>query len=242
MVVRSEDTRPNAWIYVDIQNIDLGSYVSMAKKAVTENVTLPAGYSITWSGQYEYMQRAKQRLLYVIPATIFIIFLIIFTSTKSLTKTAIVFLAVPFSLVGAFWFLWILGYNTSIAVWVGIIALAGLDAETGVVMLLYLDIAYSDWQKKGQMNNEADLKDAIYHGAVKRIRPKVMTVATIIMGLLPIMWGTGAGSDVMKRIAAPMVGGVVTSALMELAVYPAIYLLWKGRKFRKLARSQSIVP
>lgn len=233
MVVRSEDTRPNAWIYVDIQDIDLGSYVAAAKTAVAENVTLPAGYSITWSGQYEYMQRAKQRLLYVIPATIFIIFLIIFTNTKSLTKTAIVFLAVPFSLVGAFWFLWILGYNTSIAVWVGIIALAGLDAETGVVMLLYLDIAYSDWQKKGKMNNEADLKDAIYHGAVKRIRPKIMTVATIIMGLLPIMWGTGTGSDVMKRIAAPMVGGVVTSAIMELAVYPAIYLLWKGRAFHR---------
>lgn len=242
MVVRSEDTRPNAWIYVDIQNIDIGTYVAMAKKAVTEKIKLPAGYSITWSGQYEYMQRAKERLFYVIPATIFIIFLIIYLNTKSLVKTAIVFLAVPFSLVGAFWFLYILGYNTSIAVWVGIIALAGLDAETGVVMLLYLDIAYDDWKKKGLMRTIDDLKDAIYHGAVKRIRPKVMTVATIIMGLLPIMWSTGTGSDIMKRIAAPMVGGVVTSAIMELAVYPAIYLLWKGwtlKKEQHLLNSQS---
>jgi Cu(I)/Ag(I) efflux system membrane protein CusA/SilA len=233
MVVRSEDTRPNAWIYVDLQDIDIGTYVAMAKQAVAQKVKIPAGYSVTWSGQYEYMQRAKERLLYVIPATICIIFLIIYLNTKSLTKTAIVFLAVPFSLVGAFWFLFILGYNTSIAVWVGIIALAGLDAETGVVMLLYLDIAYEEWKQKGQMRSIADLKDAIYHGAVKRIRPKVMTVATIIMGLLPIMWSHGAGSDVMKRIAAPMIGGVVTSAIMELAVYPAIYLLWKGRKLRE---------
>jgi Cu(I)/Ag(I) efflux system membrane protein CusA/SilA len=233
MVVRSEATRPNAWVYVDIQNIDIGTYVAMAKKAVAEKIKLPAGYSMTWSGQYEYMQRAKERLFYVIPATIFIIFLIIYINTKSLAKTAIVFLAVPFSLVGAFWFLYILGYNTSIAVWVGIIALAGLDAETGVVMLLYLDIAYDEWKKKGLMRTIDDLKDAIYHGAVKRIRPKVMTVATIIMGLLPIMWSSGTGSDIMKRIAAPMVGGVVTSAIMELAVYPAIYLLWKGWKLKK---------
>jgi Cu(I)/Ag(I) efflux system membrane protein CusA/SilA len=179
------------------------------------------------------MQRAKERLFYVIPMTIFIIFLIIYINTKSLAKTAIVFLAVPFSLVGAFWFLYILGYNTSIAVWVGIIALAGLDAETGVVMLLYLDIAYDEWKKKGLMKTIDDLKDAIYHGAVKRIRPKVMTVATIIMGLLPIMWSSGTGSDIMKRIAAPMVGGVVTSAIMELAVYPAIYLFWKSWTLKK---------
>jgi copper/silver efflux system protein len=232
MVIRSEDSRPNAWIYVDLEGIDIGTYVAMAKRAVAQNVTVPPGYSIAWSGQYEYMEHAKARLMYVIPATIFIIFIIIYLNTRSLVKTAIVFLAVPFSLVGAFWLLWILGYNTSIAVWVGIIALAGLDAETGVVMLLYLDISYDEWNRKGLMRNRTDLKDAIYHGAVKRIRPKMMTVATIIMGLLPIMWSTGTGSDVMKRIAAPMVGGVVTSAIMELAVYPAIYLLWKGRTLR----------
>jgi copper/silver efflux system protein len=240
MVVRTEGTRPNGWIYVDITDVDIGTYVAMAKQAVAEKVKLPAGYTIMWSGQYEYMQRAKERLMYVIPGTVFIIFTIIYLNTKSLAKTAIVFLAVPFSLVGAFWFLFILGYNTSIAVWVGIIALAGLDAETGVVMLLYLDLAYDEWKQKGLMRTIEDLKDAIYHGAVKRIRPKIMTVATIIMGLIPIMWSTGTGADVMKRIAAPMVGGVVTSAIMELAVYPAIYLLWKGRKLSKETQDNSI--
>ncbi len=233
MVIRTEDTRPNVWVYVDIKDIDVGTYVKMARRAVAENVKLPAGYNIVWSGQYEYMERAKQRLMYVIPLTILIIFVIIYLNTRSVTKTMIVFLAVPFSLVGAIWLLYLLDYNLSIAVWVGIIALAGLDAETGVVMLLYLDVAYEDWKKKGLMRHHDDLRDAIYHGAVRRIRPKIMTVATIIAGLLPIMWSLGAGADVMKRIAAPMVGGVVTSALMELAVYPVIYYLWKGRGLRE---------
>ncbi len=233
MVIRSEDTRPNVWIYVDIKDIDVGTYVKMAKRMVAENTKLPAGYNIVWSGQYEYMERAKARLMYVIPFTILIIFVIIYLNTRSVTKTMIVFLAVPFSLVGAIWLLYVLGYNLSIAVWVGIIALAGLDAETGVVMLLYLDVAYEDWKKKGVMRHRADLRDAIYHGAVKRIRPKIMTVATIIAGLLPIMWSHGAGADVMKRIAAPMVGGVVTSALMELAVYPVIYYFWRSRGMRE---------
>jgi Cu(I)/Ag(I) efflux system membrane protein CusA/SilA len=235
MVIRSEDTRPNVWVYVDITGIDVGSYVVQAKKTVAEKVRLPQGYSIIWSGQYEYMERAKQRLLLVIPLTVFIIFLIIYLNTRSVTKTMIVFLAVPFSLVGAIWLLYILGYNLSIAVWVGIIALAGLDAETGVVMLLYLDVAYEEWKRKGLMRSRTDLRDAIYHGAVKRIRPKIMTVATIVAGLLPIMWSHGAGADVMKRIAAPMVGGVVTSALMELAVYPTIFFLWKGRGLARRA-------
>ncbi len=229
MVIRSEGSRPNVWVYIDIRGVDVGSYVSRAQQVVAEKLRLPAGYSLSWSGQYEYMQRAKQRLRLVIPLTIFIIFLIIYLSTRSVIKTLIVFLAVPFSLVGAIWLLYILGYNLSIAVWVGIIALAGLDAETGVVMLLYLDVAYEDWRRKGIMRSRSDLSDAIYHGAVKRIRPKIMTVATIVAGLLPIMWSHGTGADVMKRIAAPMVGGVVTSALMELAVYPAIYFLWKSR-------------
>lgn len=233
MVIRSEDSRPNAWVYVDIKDIDVGTYVKQAKKAVAEQVKLPAGYSILWSGQYEYMQRAEKRLLYVIPMTLFIIFVIIYLNTRSITKVAIVFLAVPFSLVGAFWLLYLLDYNLSIAVWVGIIALAGLDAETGVVMLLYLDVAYDDWKRKGMMRGLADLKDAIHHGAVKRVRPKIMTASVIIAGLLPIMWSHGAGADVMKRIAAPMVGGVVSSVLMELAVYPVIYYLWKSRALRK---------
>jgi len=238
MVIRSEDSRPNAWVYVDIKDIDVGTYVKQAKKAVAEQIKLPAGYSILWSGQYEYMQRAEKRLLYVIPMTLFIIFVIIYLNTRSITKVAIVFLAVPFSLVGAFWLLYLLDYNLSIAVWVGIIALAGLDAETGVVMLLYLDVAYDDWKRKGMMRGLADLKDAIHHGAVKRVRPKIMTASVIIAGLLPIMWSHGAGADVMKRIAAPMVGGVVSSVLMELAVYPVIYYLWKSWRMHKETEAQ----
>ncbi|WP_242344628.1 efflux RND transporter permease subunit [Anaeromyxobacter terrae] len=237
MVVRSEGTRPNAWVYVDITGIDVGTYVKSAMRAVADRVKLPPGYTLSWSGQYEYMQRAERRLLLVIPLTIFIIFIIIYLNTKSLTKTAIVFLAVPFSLVGAIWLLYLAGYNLSIAVWVGMIALAGLDAETGVVMLLYLDVAYQEWRSKGRMRGLDDLREAIDHGAVKRVRPKVMTAATIIAGLLPILWSSGAGADVMKRIAAPMVGGVVTSVLMELLVYPAIYFRWKGWELRREARA-----
>lgn len=238
MVVRSEDTRPNAWVYVDITGIDVGTYVHQAKRTVAEKIKLPAGYNIIWSGQYEYMQRAEKRLMYVIPMTLFIIFVIIYLNTRSVTKVAIVFLAVPFSLIGAFWFLYLLGYNLSIAVWVGIIALAGLDAETGVVMLLYLDHAYDDWKKKGLMRGLQDLKDAIHHGAVKRVRPKIMTASVIIAGLIPIMWSHGTGADVMKRIAAPMVGGVVTSVMLELAVYPVIYFLWKRRTLKRQAAAE----
>jgi copper/silver efflux system protein len=168
-----------------------------------------------------------------VPLTLLIIILIIYLNTRSLVKTAIVMLAVPFSLVGAFWVLYLLNYNLSVAVWVGIIALAGLDAETGVVMLLYLDLAYDEWKKKGLMRNVADLRDAIYHGAVKRVRPKAMTACVIIAGLAPILWSHGTGADVMKRIATPMVGGVVTSTLMELLVYPAIFYLWRSRKLAK---------
>jgi len=238
MVIRSEDTRPNAWVYVDIKDIDVGTYVKNAQRAVAEKIKLPPGYNIIWSGQYEYMQRAEKRLMYVIPMTLFIIFVIIYLNTRSVTKVAIVFMAVPFSLIGTFWLLYILGYNLSIAVWVGIIALAGLDAETGVVMLLYLDVAYDEWKKKGLMRGLRDLKEAIHYGAVKRVRPKIMTASVIIAGLLPIMWSHGTGADVMKRIAAPMVGGVVTSVMMELAVYPVIYYLWKGWKLRKEATSE----
>ena len=235
MVIRSENSRPNAWVYIDIKGVDVGSYVKNAQRILSEKIKLPAGYNIVWSGEYEYMERAQQRLMLVIPLTLFIIFMIIYMNTRSFTKVAIVFLAVPFSLVGAFWFLYLLGYNLSVAVWVGIIALAGLDAETGVVMLLYLDQAFGEWSKKGMMRGLQDLKDAIHHGAVKRVRPKIMTASVIIAGLLPIMWSTGTGTDVMKRIAAPMVGGVVTSVLMELAIYPVIYFLWKSSKLRKEA-------
>jgi Cu(I)/Ag(I) efflux system membrane protein CusA/SilA len=219
---------------VDIRGVDVGTYVQMAMRAVNDavahgDIKLPGGYNIFWSGQYEYMLRAKERLMIVVPLTLLLITLIIYLNTKSAIKTAIVMLAVPFSLVGAFWAIYLCGYNLSVAVWVGIIALAGLDAETGVVMLLYLDLAYEEWKKRGALNNTGDLHDAIYHGAVKRVRPKAMTACVIIAGLAPILWSHGAGADVMKRIATPMVGGVITSTIMELAVYPAIYFLWRSR-------------
>ncbi len=237
MSIKSENAVPNAWIYVDIKGIDVGTYVQQAIRTVNEAIVtgtihVPSGYNIFWSGEYEYMLRAKQRLLVVVPLTLLIIILIIYLNTGSVVKTAIVLLAVPFSLVGAFWMLHLLGYNLSVAVWVGIIALAGLDAETGVVMLLYLDLAYEQWKKEGTMRNLDDLRDAIYHGAVKRVRPKAMTAAVIIAGLLPIMWSHGSGADVMKRIATPMIGGVITSTIMELVVYPAIYMVWRGKALR----------
>ena len=231
--IKSENARQTAWVYVDIKDIDVGTYVKQARAAVAEQVDIPIGYSIAWSGQYEYMEAAKKRFTLIIPLTLLIILLIIYLNTKSMIKTGIVLLAVPFSLVGAFWLIYMLGYNTSVAVWVGVIALAGLDAETGVVMLLYLDLAYDKWRKAGRMLTRGDLVQAIHHGAVKRIRPKVMTIAVIIAGLLPIMWSHGAGADVMKRIAAPMVGGVVTSGVMELLVYPVIFFLWRGRHLNK---------
>ncbi len=235
MGVKSEGAVPNAWIYVDVKGVDIGTYVQMARRAVNEavasgTVKLPSGYNIFWSGQYEYMLRAQQRLMIVVPLTLLIIILIIYLNTHSAIKTAIVLLAVPFSLVGAFAILHWLGYNLSVAVWVGIIALAGLDAETGVVMLLYLDLAYEQWVKDGKMRSLTDLRDAIYHGAVKRVRPKAMTACVIIAGLLPILWSHGAGADVMKRIATPMIGGVITSTLMELLVYPAIFYVWRSRQ------------
>ena len=240
MGIKSEAAIPNAWIYVDVQGVDIGTYVRNAQHTIgdaiqRDEIKLPTGYSVFWSGQYEYMLRAQQRLLLVVPLTLLIIIFIIYLNTQSWIKTAIVLLAVPFSLVGAFWMLHLSGYNLSVAVWVGIIALAGLDAETGVVMLLYLDLAYDDWKKKGLLTSTAGLRDAIYHGAVKRVRPKAMTAAVIIAGLLPILWSHGAGADVMKRIATPMVGGVVTSTLMELLVYPAIFFIWRARSLAKNA-------
>jgi Cu(I)/Ag(I) efflux system membrane protein CusA/SilA len=238
MAIKSEAAVPNAWIYVDIRDVDVGTYVANAKRVIDEAIArgaiqLPTGYNVFWSGQYEYMLRAKERLSVVVPLTLLIIVLIIYLNTKSPTKTAIVLLAVPFSLVGAFWMIHLSGYNLSVAVWVGLIALAGLDAETGVVMLLYLDLAFEEWQKRGLLTNLAGLRDAIYHGAVKRVRPKAMTAAVIIAGLLPILWSHGTGADVMKRIATPMVGGVVTSTLMELMVYPAIFYLWRKHTLRQ---------
>jgi Cu(I)/Ag(I) efflux system membrane protein CusA/SilA len=230
MVIRTEGTRPNAWVFIDMRGTDIGSYIKAAQKVIAGNLSLPAGYNLTWSGEFEFMQRAQKRLLLVIPLTLFLIVILLFLNTGSLVKTGLVLLAVPFSLVGAVWYLYLLGFNLSLAVWVGLIALAGLDAETGVIMLLYLEKAYEAAKDKGMMRSLADLKAAINQGAVQRVRPKIMTACVILSGLVPIMWSHGTGSDVMKRIAAPMVGGVITSVLMELAVYPAIYFLWRGRR------------
>jgi Cu(I)/Ag(I) efflux system membrane protein CusA/SilA len=231
--IKSENARPNAWVFVDLRGIDVGTWVERARREVAEQVELPQGYTIFWSGQYEYMQRAKERLLLIVPITLFLIFMILYFNTRSIIKTGIVLLAVPFSLVGAIWLLYFLGYNWSVAVWVGIIALAGLDAETGVVMLLYLDIAYQRWKDEGKMATYADLAAAVDHGAVQRIRPKMMTVMAILLSLVPILWATGTGADVMRRIAAPMVGGVFTSFAGELLVYPSIYFVWRALKVKK---------
>jgi Cu(I)/Ag(I) efflux system membrane protein CusA/SilA len=226
-MLRDENGMLNGYVYVDVAGRDIGSYVEEAKRVVRDNVKLPSGYSFVWSGQYEAMQRVKEKLTVVLPLTIFLIVMLLYVNTKSMTKTLIIILAVPFSAVGAIWFLHFLGYNMSIGVWVGLIALMGVDAETGVFMMLYLDLAHDQAKAEGRLRSLRDLQDAIMHGAVKRIRPKFMTVATMFMGLVPIMWSVGTGADVMKRIAAPMIGGIFTSFLLELVVYPAVYEVWK---------------
>ena len=231
--IKSEEGLLASYVYIDFSGRDVGGYVEEAKQRVAD-FKIPEGYRLEWSGEYEYMAQTAERLKIVIPLTLFIIFVLIYLNTQSVTKTFIVLLAVPFSLVGAFWLLYLLNYNMSIAVWVGIIALAGLDAETGVIMLLYLDLAYAKWKKEGRLHSIQDLKDAIMHGAVQRIRPKIMTVSVILAGLIPIMFSHGTGSDVMKRIAAPMVGGVVTSTILELLIYPAIFLIWKSRALKRV--------
>ena len=226
-MIRDENGLLAGYVYVDIEGIDPGTYVTAAKKAIAQKVNLPVGTSLAWSGQYEYMIRAAERFKVMIPLTLLIVFLLIYFNTKSFTETFIVLLAVPFSLVGAVWLLWILGYNTSVAVWVGVIALAGLDAETGVVMLLYLNLSYRKYREEGKMKSIQDLEESVMHGAVKRLRPKLMTVSAAWFGLVPILFSTGVGADVMKRIAAPMVGGVFTSFILELLVYPVLFTLWK---------------
>jgi Cu(I)/Ag(I) efflux system membrane protein CusA/SilA len=228
-VIRTEQAQLLGYVYVDVADRDIGSYVDEAKRVAGQMVKLPEGYYLEWSGQYEYMQRAKERLKIVIPITLLLVIVLLYFNTRNPTKIAIVLLAVPFSLIGAFWLIYLLGYNLSVAVWVGIIALAGVDAETGVVMLLYLDHAYEKFVRGGRMKSLEDLEAAVEEGAVQRVRPKMMTVLAILMGLLPIMWSHGTGADVMKRIAAPMVGGVTTSFVLELLIYPVIFTIWKWR-------------
>jgi Cu(I)/Ag(I) efflux system membrane protein CusA/SilA len=224
---RDENGMLSGYVYVDVAGRDIGSYVEQAKQVVARGLQLPAGYTISWSGQYEAMARVRQRLTYILPLTLFLVVMLLYMNTRSAVKTLIVILAVPFSAVGAIWLLYLLGYNMSIGVWVGLIALLGVDAETGVFMLLYLDIAYHRAEREGRLESLRDLQEAILEGAVKRIRPKFMTVAAMFLGLAPILWASGTGADVMKRIAAPMIGGIFTSFLLELVVYPAIYEVWK---------------
>ena len=232
-MIRNENGLLSGYVYVDVSGRDPASYVSEAEALLRTNLKLPAGYAISWSGQYEAMQRVQRRLYVILPLTCVLVLLLLYMNTRSVVKTLIVLLAVPFSAVGAVWFLSLGGYNMSIGVWVGIIALLGVDAETGVFMLLYLDLAYDEALRHGRMNTLADLHEAIVQGAAKRLRPKFMTFLTMCLGLIPILWATGTGSDVMKRIAAPMVGGIFTSFLLELLVYPAIYEVWKWHSLRK---------
>jgi Cu(I)/Ag(I) efflux system membrane protein CusA/SilA len=231
-MVRSESGKLEGFVFVDIDNRPVADYVADAKKAVAAKVKLPPGQRIEWAGQYKYFERAKSRLKIVIPITLFIVSLLLFLNTRSFFKTFIILLAVPFSLVGAIWLLYLLHYNLSVAVWVGVIALAGLDAETGVVTLLYLTLAYDARKSAGRLRSNEDLTEAIVEGAANRIRPEMMTVLTMMIGLVPVLWSTGTGADVMKRIVAPIVGGLVTSFLLELTVYPAIFAIWKRRELR----------
>lgn len=237
-MIRDENASLVGYVYVDIDPklVDIGSYVERAKTVVTQKVNVPSGYLIAWSGQFENMERVKSRLKVVIPITLLLIVFLLYFNTKSWIKTSIVLLAVPFSLIGAVWFLVALGYNLSIAAWVGMIALLGLDAETGVFMLMYLDLAFDDRLKRGEMRNLTDLRHAVVEGAVHRVRPKLMTVAALFMGLIPIMWSVGAGADVMKRIAAPMIGGLVTSFALELLIYPVVFFIWKGMSLGYIRR------
>ncbi|HSW62091.1 MAG TPA: efflux RND transporter permease subunit [Dissulfurispiraceae bacterium] len=229
--IKSEEGLLAAYVYIDYTGDDIGGYIETASKRLA-SLNMPENYRLKWSGDFEYLLQSRNQLAVIIPLTLCIVFMLLYVNTRSMTKTFIVLLAVPFSLIGAFWLIWALGYNMSVAVIVGLIALAGIDAETGVIMLLYLDLACKKWRQEGRLLTRADLREAVMYGAVKRLRPKIMTVAVILAGLVPILFSSGIGSDVMKRIAAPMVGGIVTSAALELIAYPVIYMIWKGREFR----------
>jgi Cu(I)/Ag(I) efflux system membrane protein CusA/SilA len=238
-MLRDENGFLASYVYVDVTGRDIGGYVKEARQLVRDSVPLPAGYTLQWSGQYENMMRVEKRLKVVVPATLVLIFILLLANTRSAFKSLVILLSVPFSAIGAVWLLHILDYNISIAVWVGMIALLGLDAETAVFMLLFLDLSCDAARREGKLTTPAELDEAIVHGAVKRARPKLMTVTASFLGLVPIMWATSAGADVMKHIAAPMIGGLATSFLLELLVYPAIYKLWQGRKLPGRARAVS---
>ena len=235
-VVKSENATPNNVVYIDVRDRDVGSYVAEARQIVQRAVPLPSGYRLEWSGQYEALERASRRLAWVVPITLLIIFLLLYANFRSAGESLLIMLALPFALVGSVWYLWLLDYHLSVAVAVGLIALAGVAAETGVVMLLYLDHAYRDRALAGEMNSRADLDAAVEEGAVERLRPKMMTVTAIMAGLIPILWSEGSGADVMKRIAAPMVGGMVTSTVLVLFVLPVAYSVWRERQLVQLGR------
>jgi Cu(I)/Ag(I) efflux system membrane protein CusA/SilA len=232
-MIRSENAQRTAWVFVDIAGRDLGGYVADARRAVAERVKLPPGYTVVFSGQFEYWEKTRPRLIAASVIALVLIVLLLYASSRSWFRVAVVLLAVPFSLIGAFWFLWALGYNLSLAVMIGIIALAGLDAETGQVMLLYLDTSFNRRKAEGRMRTARDLYDAVHDGAVKRIRPKTMTVAAAFVGLVPLLWAGGTGADVMRRLAAPMIGGLAVSFAMELVVFPVIFYLAKRRELRQ---------
>ncbi|MGB7318993.1 MAG: efflux RND transporter permease subunit, partial [Planktotalea sp.] len=240
--IRTENAQLAVYIFVDITGRDLGGYVSDAQKAVESEVKLPAGFSVSWSGQFEYLERANERLKIVVPITLALIFLLLYLNFRALTETLIVMLSLPFALVGGIWFMWWLGFNMSVAVAVGFIALAGVAAETGVIMLIYLDHALEDIKRKRLIENlpltREDLNGAIMYGAVERVRPKMMTVVAIMAGLLPILWSTGSGSEIMQRIAVPMIGGMVSSTLLTLIVIPAIYAIIKGWKLPRMKETK----
>jgi Cu(I)/Ag(I) efflux system membrane protein CusA/SilA len=233
-LIKNEDGALTGWVYVDVTGRDIGGYVADAKKAVRDKIEnaglLPSGYRLEWTGQYEYMLRVKERLKVVVPVTLVLIFVLLYLNFKSVAETFIILLSIPFAMTGSIWLLWAMDYNLSIAVWVGIIALAGLAAQTGTVMIIYLDEAFHAWQKAGRMKTQHDLFEAITYGAVQRVRPKLMTVCMITLGLVPALWAHGAGAEAIQRIAAPMVGGLITSTILTLEIVPAIYSLWRGRQ------------
>jgi Cu(I)/Ag(I) efflux system membrane protein CusA/SilA len=229
-MLRSENAQRTVWVYVDVDGRDLGGFVKEARALVDEKAPLPPGYSRAWSGTFEFLAETEERLQLVLPVTFALIVLLLYAASGSWFRVGVILLAVPFSLIGAFWFLWALDYDMSLAVWVGIIALLGVDAETGQLMLLSLDSEHDRAKKEGRLRNVEDLLAAIHHGAVKRIRPKTMTVATDMIGLLPLLWATGTGADVTRRLVAPLIGGITVSFLMELLVYPVVFYLWKRRE------------
>jgi Cu(I)/Ag(I) efflux system membrane protein CusA/SilA len=235
-MIRSENARPSGWVFVDLQGRDLGGYVEDARSRIADQLKLPAGYSLAWSGQYEYLARAVERLKLVVPATLAIIVLLLYLNFRNGRDVALILFTLPFALVGGVWLLYLLDYDLSIAAAVGFIALAGVAAETGVVMVMYLEHAWAERRTRAAAESRqptrTELREAIVEGALSRLRPKLMTVITIIVGLLPIMWGTGTGSEVMRRIAAPMVGGMVSATVLTLVIIPSLYLLLNGRKLR----------